>query len=109
MFVCNWSQLRWSGTIAFGRARSHALTNLALWTIDDDCRIDRKHTPGAKARFVSWEARPKAEALGYLEAKARTIAKASAKAKATASAKAKAKASAKAKATAREKAKAKAG
>jgi hypothetical protein len=28
-----------------------------------------KHTPGAKARFFGRDMRPKAEALGYLEAK----------------------------------------
>ena len=31
-----------------------------------------RHTPGAKAHFISVPMRPKAEALGYLEAKAMT-------------------------------------
>jgi hypothetical protein len=34
------------------------------------CSIGRgRHTPGAKARFLTGLMRPKAEALGYLEAK----------------------------------------
>jgi hypothetical protein len=66
-----------------------------------DFREDGKHTPGAEARSVAGPERPKAEALGYLEATAGAKAKAKAKVTATATATAKAKATATATATAK--------
>jgi osmoprotectant transport system substrate-binding protein len=37
--------------------------------LGDSCRKERKHTPGAKAQLSGLLERPKAEALGYLEAR----------------------------------------
>jgi len=66
-------------------------------------RAIRRHTPGAEALVVGVVERPKAEALGYLEAKAKATVNATATATATVNATATANANATATATAKAK------
>jgi len=55
-----------------GKARRQVVSDESVWLSKREYSRRRRHTPGAKAPLSCWVERPKAKALGYLEAKATT-------------------------------------
>jgi hypothetical protein len=55
------------------RRRYGPLQDVRVCNLTLNRRAIRKHTPGAEAPFLRFVERPKAKALGYLEAKHRSL------------------------------------